>query len=73
MTRPMIPIAAVVTGDEELEVVASRGAGLEPIASITNAVVETGAAILTSRADVGDDDADSDQISIDVRWAAVLP
>ena len=57
--------------DELLEVAATRGDGLELNATVTHAVVETGAAILTSEAAV--DDAADDEISIDVRSIICTP
>ena len=64
-------VIALFDDDELLAVAARRGEGLEPNSTITRAVVESGAAILTSQATVTDDT--KDQLSIDVHSILCTP
>jgi len=64
-------VIALFDDDEMLAVAAGRGEGLEPNSTITHAVIESGAAILTSEAAVRDDN--EDELSIDVRSILCTP
>jgi len=62
---------ALFDDDERLVVRAARGTGMELSETVTRAVVESGAAILTSEAAVSDDR--EDEITIDVRSVLCTP
>ncbi|MHC4956997.1 MAG: sigma 54-interacting transcriptional regulator [Planctomycetota bacterium] len=62
---------ALLSDDDLLEVSRVRGVGLEPSPTITNAVMDSGAAILTSQSAVNDDTDDS--VSIDTLSVLCTP
>ena len=62
---------AILDDDEELQITAHRGDAPEPYGTITLAVLESGAAVLTAEAEI--DDSNSDQLEIRVRSVLCAP